>query len=144
MLREGILMRLMRFGNMALSAAALMIIALVVLSSGCTSGKAQPAPSATPSVNEITREFSITAKQFEFIPNEIVVNKGERVILHIKSVDVTHGFSIIDYDINEQLNPGQEVTVNFVADKAGEFTFFCSVPCGRGHSSMQGKLVVKQ
>lgn len=133
----------MKCKNITLSAAALIMIALVVLSSGCTGGKAQPASPETPSGNETVKEFSVTAKQYEFIPGEIAVNKGNRVILHIKSIDVTHGFAISDYDINEMLNPGEEVTVDFVADKAGEFTFLCSVPCGKGHSSMQGKLIVK-
>jgi cytochrome c oxidase subunit 2 len=34
------------------------------------------------------------------------------------------------------------VTVEFVADKAGTFTFSCSVYCGKGHRGMKGELVV--
>ena len=134
----------MRLRNILVFIAALMVAALVVIGSGCTGGKAQPDPDVVaPQGNDSVKEFNVTAKQYEFIPGEIIVNKGDRVILHLKSIDVTHGFSILDYDISEQLSPGQEVTVDFVADKAGEFTFFCSVPCGKGHNSMQGKLIVK-
>lgn len=93
--------------------------------------------------NGNTVEFSVTAKMFEFVPSEIVVNKGDKVVINAKSVDVTHGFAILDYDINEMLNPGDEVRVEFIADKPGEFAFFCSVPCGSGHNTMQGKLIVK-
>ncbi len=132
----------MRRWNIRLSVAVLIAIALVVLGSGCTGGKAQPAQSEPPSGKGVVKEFNVTAVQYEFLPGEIVVNKDDRVILHIKSADVTHGFAILDYDISEMLNPGEEVTVDFVADKAGEFTFFCSVPCGTGHSGMQGKLIV--
>ena len=94
-----------------------------------------PAPSV--------KEFDITAKQFEFIPSAIVVNKGDKLKLSINSADVTHGFSIPEYGINENINPGKTTIVEFTADKTGEFTFFCSVYCGTGHKSMKGKLIVE-
>jgi len=90
-----------------------------------------------------TKEFDMTAKQFEFVPNTITVNKGDTVKLHIKSTDVTHGFSLPDFGVNEVLAPGNDVHVEFVADKAGTFTFSCSVPCGSGHGRMSGQLIVK-
>ena len=62
--------------------------------------------------------------------------------LNIKSIDVTHGFSLPDFSINSRLNPGQTTTVEFTADKTGTFTFFCSVQCGEGHSNMKGTLIV--
>ncbi|RMF55497.1 hypothetical protein D6745_01840 [Candidatus Woesearchaeota archaeon] len=89
------------------------------------------------------KEFAMTAKQWEFIPSTITVNKGDTVKLHIKSVDVTHGFALPDFGINKNLEPGKTVNVEFVADKTGAFTFFCSVYCGSGHGGMKGKLIVK-
>jgi len=89
------------------------------------------------------KEFSLTAKQWEFIPSQITVNKGDRVRLTITSVDVPHGFALSEYGINQVLNPGQPVTVEFVADKEGTFNTFCSVSCGIGHSGMRGSLIVK-
>ena len=88
------------------------------------------------------KEISITARQWGFDPNPIVVNKGDKVKLNIKSIDVTHGFSLPDFGINSKLNPGQTTTVEFTADKTGTFTFFCSVQCGEGHSNMKGTLIV--
>ena len=89
------------------------------------------------------KEFRITARQFEFSPSTIEVNKGDKVRLIVTSADVPHGISIKEYGINEQLNPGKPVTIEFTADKAGTFTAFCSVFCGSGHSNMKGKLIVK-
>lgn len=89
------------------------------------------------------KEFSVTAKQWEFIPNEITVNEGDTVKLNIKSVDVNHGFSLREFGVNELLSPGNTVNIEFVADKKGEFTFFCNVQCGAGHTSMRGKLIVE-
>ena len=89
------------------------------------------------------KEFKMTAKQFAFEPSTIEVNKGDKVRLIVISTDVPHGISIPEYGINERLDPGKEVTIEFTADKEGTFTAFCSVFCGSGHSSMKGKIVVK-
>ncbi len=89
------------------------------------------------------KEFTITAKQFSFSPDTLEVNKGDKVRLIITSTDVPHGFSIPEYQINERLDPGKPVTIEFTADKEGTFTAFCSVFCGSGHSNMKGKLIVR-
>ena len=89
------------------------------------------------------KEFKITAKQFQFEPSTIEVSKGDRVRLIVTSTDVPHGIAISEYNINERLNPGEPVTIEFTADKEGTFTAFCSVFCGSGHSGMKGKIIVK-
>lgn len=89
------------------------------------------------------KEFNVIARQWNFEPATIEVNEGDIVRIKIKSVDVPHGILIPEYDINEVLDPGKEVTLEFKADKKGTFSFLCSVPCGPGHSDMRGKLVVK-
>lgn len=98
-----------------------------------------PTPAPTPSV----KEFTMTAKQWSFEPSTITVNKGDTVELTIKSIDVTHGFALPEFGINKNLKPGETVNVEFVADKTGTFSFFCSVSCGAGHSDMIGKLIVQ-
>jgi len=89
------------------------------------------------------REFDIIAKQFSFEPSVIEVNEGDLVKIRIRSVDVAHSIAIPDFRISERLNPDEEVEFEFVADKVGEFNFFCNVYCGEGHSEMGGKLVVR-
>lgn len=89
------------------------------------------------------KEFRITASQFSFNPPVIEVNKGDKVRLIVTSADVPHGISISEYGINERLNPGEPATIEFTADKEGNFTAFCSVFCGSGHSNMKGKIIVK-
>lgn len=89
------------------------------------------------------KEFKMTAKQFQFEPSTIEVNKDDKVRLIVTSIDVPHGISIPEYGINERLDPNKPVTIEFTADKAGTFTAFCSVFCGSGHSNMKGKIVVK-
>ncbi len=97
--------------------------------------------STTTTTNPV-RDFSMIAKKWQFDPSTINVKQGDKIRLKIKSIDVTHGFSLLDFNINENLEPGKEVVVEFIADKKGEFSFFCSVFCGSGHSGMKGKLIV--
>ena len=89
------------------------------------------------------KEFEITAKQWEFVPNIIRVNQGDTVKLTITGADVTHGFNLPDFGVNARLNPGKPVIVEFIADKKGAFPFACNVPCGRGHGGMSGTLIVE-
>ena len=73
------------------------------------------------------KEFVMTAKQWEFVPETIKVNQGDKIKLKITSTDVAHGFSLNEFGINEILEPGKTVEVEFIADKRGTFNFFCSV-----------------
>jgi cytochrome c oxidase subunit II len=88
-------------------------------------------------------EIDMIAKQWDFTPSTITVQEGDEVKLNIQNVDVSHGFALFEFGVNEQLIPGETTTVEFIADKAGEYTFFCSVPCGQGHRHMEGKLIVE-
>ena len=103
---------------------------------------AQSDESITIEAQAEVKEIEVTAKQWEFIPNPIRVNLGDRVRLKITSIDVSHGFALPDFGVSQRLSPGRTETVEFTADKAGSFTFFCNVACGSGHSGMRGTLIV--
>lgn len=91
-----------------------------------------------------TVEIDIIARQWEFVPDEITVNEGDTVVLHITSEDVTHGFSLPQFSgASGAINPGEETTIEFVADKAGTYDFHCSIFCGSGHGGMKGTLIVE-
>ncbi len=115
----------------------------IIFVSGCIGQQPATAPSEQVQPTGEIKEFEITARQFSFEPNVITVNKGDIVKLKITSADVTHGFAINEFNVNEQLEPGKTVNVEFVADKTGTFSFYCSIVCGAGHSGMRGQLVVK-
>jgi len=90
----------------------------------------------------VEKVIHITAKKFEFTPGEITVKKGEPVAIEITSEDVTHGFSLPDFNIRTQIKAGQVSVVRFTPDRAGQFTFTCDVFCGSGHEDMSGTLTV--
>ena len=121
------------------------LIFLVLIIAGCGGGFTGDISLLEPSGNleNGVRVIDATAFRYDFDPNPIVVNKGDRVKIVMTSTDVTHGFLLPDYKINTLLSPGRPTTIEFVADKQGTFKFLCSVLCGSGHGSMKGTLVVK-
>ena len=88
-------------------------------------------------------ELQIAAKKYEFNPSVITVKKDEHVRLIITASDHDHGFKLDAFKMNQRLKKGEPATVDFIADKAGEFPFQCSVVCGLGHHKMKGKVVVE-
>ncbi len=84
----------------------------------------------------------ITAKKFEYSPNEITVKKDVPVVLEITSLDRDHGFKLREFGIRADIKPGQVNRVRIVPNKTGRFPFECDVFCGTGHEDMSGELVV--
>jgi cytochrome c oxidase subunit 2 len=84
----------------------------------------------------------LTAKKFEYSPNEITVKKGQPVVIEIVSLDRKHGFTIPDLKVRSDVKPGAENVVRFTPDRAGTFNFHCDLFCGSGHEGMAGTLVV--
>lgn len=82
------------------------------------------------------RKIAMTAQRFAFEPNEITVNKGEQVILVIRSKDVSHGLVIEELGVRTEVKKGQSTEVEFTAEAAGTFEGKCAHFCGAGHGSM--------
>ncbi|MEW6722796.1 MAG: cupredoxin domain-containing protein [Candidatus Micrarchaeota archaeon] len=125
------------------SSLALLLIAAAMLA-GCTGNAAEAGNIESAAGSGNVKEFSVTAKQWEFSPSTLTVKKGDLVRITLTSADVTHGFMLPEFNINERIEPGKPVTVEFVADKAGEFGFRCSVRCGEGHMGQKGMLIVEE
>ena len=90
------------------------------------------------------RVVEVKASKFKFEPDPIVVKLGEKVRLVAMSTDVKHGIAIPEFKVNVVTEVNKTSTVEFSADKPGEFRIHCSVFCGLGHGKMQGTLVVKK
>lgn len=89
-------------------------------------------------------EIKITARQFEFEPTLITVQKDKPVRLLITSADVQHGFAIEELGINKKLKANAVTVVEFTPTRVGRFPFECSVMCGSGHDEMMGELIVTE
>jgi heme/copper-type cytochrome/quinol oxidase subunit 2 len=113
---------------------------------------------------DATHVINMTAKTFEFVPNEIHVKVGERVQIKLTSADRAHGLKLDIYPegASQDGNPGlvfdhpqddakvekkKDRVIEFVAARAGTYDFKCSVQCsmfGHGHDKMTGKLIVEE
>lgn len=82
-------------------------------------------PPPTAPQDDVDVEIKMDAKAFEFLPDELVARKGNKVRLIITSQDMTHRFIMPSYNIDEELPQGEDVVIEFVADKSGDFTFEC-------------------
>jgi cytochrome c oxidase subunit II len=90
-----------------------------------------------------SERINITMKKYEFIPPEVHVKRGQKVLFVINSLDTQHGFHIEQFGINEPVKKGQTAEVEFESDKAGTFLMNCSIICGSRHDDMEGKIVVE-
>jgi cytochrome c oxidase subunit II len=90
------------------------------------------------------REIHITAKKFDFTPDNINLKKGEPVVLVVSSQDRKHGFNLRAFGIRADVNPGGTTRIRLTPDKTGKFTFSCDVFCGEGHEDMTGTIVVTE
>jgi len=97
--------------------------------------------------NGNTVDVYMTAIRSHFTPEHIRVREGDRVRIHLSSVerarDATHGFAVDKYNINVSLEPGEHEVIEFVADVPGVFPFYCSEFCSALHLEMAGYLFVE-
>ena len=102
----------------------------------------------------VTKEFVVHAQknQWNWNPDTLTVNQGDHVkITLINEDDYDHGFAIDQFGISQRLPARGTITVDFIANSAGEWPYYCSVACGagivngkpRGHFDQIGKLYVK-
>lgn len=90
------------------------------------------------------REVNITGKNFAFSQTEIQVKKGDFVRINFKSTDGLHDVTIDAFNAKtDRVSTGNSSSVDFGADKAGTFEFYCSVGNHR-QMGMIGKLIVEE
>lgn len=93
---------------------------------------------------EGVREFTVTASNFKFAPITMSVKKGDTVRITFKNTQGMHDFVIEEFDVNTEVIDGAgEEVVEFVADEAGKFEYYCSVGNHR-QMGMVGTLTVTE
>lgn len=88
--------------------------------------------------------IKVTGQNFRFNPDKIQVKKGDKVRIALTAVDMPHDFDLDELGVNGPVvQPGETTEVEFIADKTGEFEYYCSVGKHRANG-MVGKLIVTE
>lgn len=114
------------------SFAAVVAAALVV--AGCVAAEVARKPEV--------QTVKMTAKRFDFTPDEITLKKGVPVDLELTTLDRIHGFNAPGLGLRTEIVPGPPTHVRFTPDKVGRFALQCDVFCGEGHEGMDATIVV--
>jgi len=85
-----------------------------------------------PAVDEYTMTAYYDEKGKWFSLKEIAAKKGDTIRLSITNTKGMHNFTLDEYGIKKELPLNEVVVVEFVADKAGEFVYYCAMP---GHKA---------
>ncbi|WP_135078239.1 cytochrome c oxidase subunit II [Terasakiella sp. SH-1] len=90
------------------------------------------------------KEIRVTAYQWywefdygdDLVSEELVVKKGEPVVLRMTSEDVLHSLYIPEFRVKEDVMPGRVTYVWFNPKRTGEFVETCTEYCGTAHAEM--------
>lgn len=90
---------------------------------------------------QMAKEFSMDSSanlvngkwEPRFSVKNITVKKGDKVRLKINTTSGTHDFVIDEFNVRAETPTGKETVVEFTADKAGEFVYYCNMPGHRAN-----------
>lgn len=117
---------------------------------GNTSNNVQNDIGQTPTNNEpAVKEFSMTSfvemvdgnPKPQFSLKEMTVNKGDKVRIKVTVTKGAHDFKIDEFNVYADTQLNQEYVVEFIADKTGEFIYYCAKP-GHRQNGQWGTLKV--
>lgn len=94
--------------------------------------------------NASRKVFKLQGGNYYYSLKEIKVKKGEVVRIELVVVGGTHDWVVDEFDARTELvSAGQKTIVEFVADKAGKFVYYCSMPNHR-QLGQAGMLIVEE
>jgi cytochrome c oxidase subunit II len=83
----------------------------------------------------------LLARMWQWYP-ALRLKEGVSYTLHISSMDVLHGFSLVPVNVNLEIVPGYDYALRVEPNRAGDFRIICNEFCGIGHHLMIGKIEV--
>lgn len=108
-----------------------------------TSPSPSPAAKASPTPASTVKIFTVIGKPFSFNLSEIKVKKGDTVKIVFNNTEGLHDWVVDEFNAHTpRIQAGQSATIQFVADKAGTFEYYCSVGDHRA-KGMRGSLIVQ-
>ncbi len=101
-------------------------------------------PASDSGVPETVVVIDVEAGSFYYKPNVITVKKGQPAKIVLSSKDMMHDFNIDELNVRLPIvKSGNTGEVEFVADKVGEYEYYCSVGQHRKNGQV-GKFIVTE
>lgn len=92
---------------------------------------------------DTAKTFTITGRPYEYSEKEIKVEQGDIVVINFVNGQGTHDLRIDEFEVGTSvIQTGEKEMFAFVADKKGEFEYYCSVGNHR-ELGMVGTLIVE-
>jgi nitrosocyanin len=113
------------------------IVLIAIIGGGIVYSRMTDTDNCTPTMGKDV-VMSVVSKKLEwrFEPETITVDKCDRVKVTVSNEDdFDHGVAIDAFGISQRLPALGQITIDFVALKAGEFPFYCSVSCSTSDNS---------
>lgn len=94
---------------------------------------------------------NVTGMQYAWIFNypdsgivsgELHIPVGQDIQINLAAQDVIHSFWIPQFRLKQDVLPGENSTLRFVATKTGTFPVVCAELCGSYHGSMRTQVIV--
>ena len=102
-----------------------------------------PVAAVALTAQEPTRhDITIKARNHQFSPARFDVTQGDLVRITLVAEDVPYSFAIDDYKIAKRVAPGKPDTIEFRADRAGTFVYYCNLTTDSACKDMRGQFVV--
>jgi cytochrome c oxidase subunit II len=128
--------------TMRRTVALLLVGTGIYLAAGPLVRRVLAAPSAQDEA-PTRREFTVTARNYNFSPNRVEANQDDLIKLTVQSEDNAYGFTIDDYRVSKRVPANGSTIVEFRADRPGTFAFYSNLSNDSRHSQMRGQLVVR-
>ena len=98
--------------------------------------------------NNVNKIFILTGQNFKFVMDgvdnpELRVSKGDKVRIEFTPSEGFHDWKVDEFSAaTKKVKAGDSTVVEFAADQAGTFEYYCSVGSHR-QQGMKGKLIVE-
>ncbi len=91
-------------------------------------------------------QVDIIAYQWGFRPSKVELYNPKEVVIRIYSIDVIHGFQIVDTNVNTMVLPGYITTIVWKPHQSvnGTMLAICNEYCGIAHSAMYMEIVIRR
>jgi len=122
-----------------MKARLFLIVAVLVI--GAVPAISQEVIDLTNQSGEV-KEVTVTNEGYNYMPSRIRVNAGDTVRLTFENGGGFHDWVLDEFDAStRRISGGSTATIEFTADQAGTFEFYCSVGNHRAQG-MVGDFVV--